>query len=383
MLSLALAALLASPAHAQDCNAKQIAKDLAAASPVQVGALFVQLSECDAAMAKKLAPVELLRVLPGSEGSGDAAAVAAIKVGATDALIAWTDAMISKDRSSTIAGLGEACDTHAEVKDFLLGAKDRLGDKFWQERWFRALASCSGPEAGAVLAAELDKGTGADKTRYFGILEAYARSQGAAAVPKLEELMGKFTDPEGQTYLVNAFPDAAQVGSTSGMDAKAAEAAVAALERLGPSLTPKATEAARVALQSLDAEEAADRMAGERFRDLRQESGGLLWGVVLVETASCKKGTQTWRRIHSSLVEGMGNTWPDQLEEKVVTSATGAWDLSLGEKCKVDGELKWVVPTEPFADEAAYQAWKAKEQAQVEQQPADKSWKLDHELLRI
>lgn len=386
MLSLSLvAALFSAPALSQDaaqgCDAKQLAKELAAASPVQAGPLFVQLAECDPAAAAKVAPAELPRVLPGPDG--DAAAVSAVRVGATDALITWTDGMISKDRSRTIAALGEACDEHQAVKDFLVGAKDSLGAKFWEERWYRTLGSCSGPEVGAVLAAELDKGAGADKTRYFGVLEAFARSQGPAAVPKLEELMGRFDDPEGQTYIVNAFPDAAQVGSLDGMNQQTAAAAVAALERLGPSLTPKATEAARVALQSLDDEAAADAMAGQRFRDLRQEDGGLLWGVVLVESASCKKGSQTWRRIHSAMVQGMGNTWPDQLQDKVEVSATGAWELTLDKKCKSESELRWIVPSEPFADESAWSTWDKTQQAELEQQPVDKTWKLDHEPLRI
>ncbi len=382
MIDLLLAtALLISPASAQDCDAKALIKELGAASPVQVAPLFVQLAECDPAAAKKVAPEQLPRILPGPDG--DAAAVAAVDVGAGDSLITWTDAMISKDRSRTIAALGEACDSHEAVKTFLLGAQERLGDKFWTERWFRSLGSCSGPEVGAVLAAELDKGTGADKTRYFGVLEAYARSQGAAAVPKLEELMSNFSDQEGQTLLVNAFPDAAQVGSTEGMDAKAAEAAVAALERLAPSLTPKAVEAARVALQSLDAEEAADNMAGERFRNVRQEDGGLLWAAVAVETSPCKKGTQTWRRVHSSQVTGMGNTWPDQLLEKVEASAGSAWEFSLGAKCKAEAEIRWIIPAEPFADEAAASAWLKLQQAELDQNPVDKQWKLPHEPLRI
>ncbi len=384
MPSLLLATLLtglSSPALADDCDAKALKAEIEDASPVQVGPIFVDLAACDADAAKAVAPEQLVRILPGPDG--DAAAVAALDIGAGDSLLSWTDTMISKDRSRTIAALGEACDEHEAVKDFLVGSQARLGDKFWEERWYRALASCSGPEVGAVLAAELDKGAGADKTRYFGVLEAYARSQGAAAIGKLEELMGRFSDPEGQTYIINAFPDAARVGSTEGMDRKAAHQAVAAIQRLAPSLTTKAIEAARVALQSLDDEAAADHMAGERFRDVRQEGDGLLWGVVVVESASCKKGTQTWRRVHSALVEGSGNTWPDQLEAKVEASASTAWTFDLGDKCKTDADLQWIVPAEPFADEAAFQAWRKEQRKDLELKPVDKSWDADHEPVII
>ncbi|RME23483.1 MAG: hypothetical protein D6798_13440 [Deltaproteobacteria bacterium] len=381
LLLVALVAGISAPAVAGDCDVRALRTEIEEASPVQVGPLFVRLAACDADAARAIAPTQLLRILPGPEG--DAAAVAAIDVGADDSLLAWTDGMISKDRSRTIAALGEACDAHPAVKQFLLGTRDRLGDRFWEERWYRALASCSGPEVGAVLAAELDKDVGADKTRYFGVLEAFARSQGAAAIPKLEELMGRFSDPEGQTYIINAFPDAAHVGSTEGTNPEAARQAVAAIERLAPTLTPKAVEAARVALQSLGADAAADQMAGERFRDRRQEDGGLLWGVVVVESAPCKKGTQTWRRVHSALVQGTGNTWPDQLQEKVEASATTTWTFDLGDKCRSESELKWIVPAEPFADEAAFEAWREEQRKDLKLQPADKSWDTEHEPLII
>ena len=383
MTSLLLTlALSITPASAQDaCNAKALAKDLAAASPVQVSHLFQELARCDAAAALKVAPTELLRVLPGADG--DAAAVAAVDIGASDALLKWMGGMESKDKSRTIAALGDACDAHPKVKDFLIGAQARLGDQYWTERWYRALASCEGPEVGAILAAELDKGTGADKARYFGILQAYARSQGAAAIPKLQELAGRITDVEGLTYIVQAFPDAARVGSEQGRDEGIARAAAAAVVGLAPTLPEKVVEAARVALQALGDEAAADALAGERYRAVRQPEGGLLWGVVAVETAPCKKGSQTWRRVHHALVNEGGNTWPDQLQDKVQAAAATAWEPSLGAKCKAEATIAWTLPAEPFADEAAWQAWRDEQLKEIDKTTVDKSWTLAWDPLSI
>ncbi|MCB9780120.1 MAG: hypothetical protein H6742_16255 [Alphaproteobacteria bacterium] len=379
-LLLALSTL-AAPALAQDCDTKALTKEIADASPVAVGTLYVKLAQCDPAAAKKLSDKELLRVLPGDEG--DAAAVAAVEIGATGALIAWTDAMISKDRSRTIAALGKACDSSKPVETFLIGAKASMGEKYWQERWFRALTDCSSDAAGASLAEELDKGVGADKTRFFGVLEVYSRSQGAKAIPKLQELAGKLTDGEGLTYIVNAFPDAANVGSVEGADPEAARAAVAAIRGLGPSLPPKAVDAARVALRSLGDEEAADAMAGERYRDLRREDGSFLWGAVAVESASCKKGKETWVRVHHGKVLGRGMTWPDQLQEKVSVAGETGWEFSLGEKCKSEATVTWTVPAEPFADADAYKAWRDEQLRAADKVEAAKRWTFDEEPIEL
>jgi hypothetical protein len=384
MPSLLLALVLsAAPAAAQasDCNAKTLAKELTAASPVQVSRLFQELARCDAAAALKVAPTELLRVLPGSDG--DASAVVAVDIGATDALLKWMGGMESKDKARTIAALGDACDAHPKVKDFLVGAQARLGDQYWTERWYRALASCEGPEVGAILAAELDKGSGADKTRYFGILQTYARSQGAGAIPKLQELAGRFTDVESLTYIVQAFPDAARVGSEQGRDETAARAAVTALVALAPSLPEKVVEAARVALQALGDEAAADALAGERYRAVRQPDGGLLWGVVAVESAPCKKGSQTWRRVHHAQVTDPGRTWPDQLQDKVQAAAATAWQPSLGAKCKAEATITWTLPAEPFADEAAFGAWRDEQLKEIDKTTVDKSWTLAWDPLAL
>jgi len=382
MLSLLpLVLSLATPAHAQDCDAKVLTKSMVDASPVQVADLFVKLAACDPAAARKVAPEQLLRVLPGADG--DKAAVAAVQVGATDALKKWMDTMISGDRSRTIAALGTVCNSVPEVKTYLLATKEQLGEQFWTERWYRSLADCGGDDVGAILAAALDKGSGADKTRYFGILETYARSQGVKALPKLVELEARFTDVETQTYVIQAFPDVAQVGSEGGMDIKAAQAASQAIQGLAPTLGPKVVEAARVALQSLGDEAAADALAGERFREVRQDDGHLIWGVVLVESASCKKGTQTWRRVHTAMVDEHGQTWPDQLQDKVQTSVETGWELSLGAKCKTEESLSWNLPSEPFADTAAYKTWRDGIIGGLDSSEVAKSWQLDHDPLSL
>lgn len=383
MLSLlALLALLVLPApsQAQACNPAALGKALAEASPVQAGALFVELAACDVPAARKVVGKELLRVVPGTDG--DAAAVAAVEIGATDVLLRWMAGMEPKDRARTISALGEACESRPPVREFLLSGRDRLGEAFWTDRWFRALSRCQGPEVGALLATELDRPPGPDRTRFLGLLEVYARSQGPAAIPKLKELAGKHGDVETLTYIVQAFADAARVG-TAGARPEDVAAAAAALVELGPSLPPKVVDAARVALQSMGAEAQADGLAMERWRERRQADGSLLWGAVVVETSPCKKGSQTWRNIHPVLLRDPGGIWVDQLAARAQARVEPALGLSLGKKCKAEASLDWRFPKEPFADEAAWQAWRAEQLKAIEEKVVDRSAVLEHPRLDL
>ncbi len=377
---LALLALLALPAAAQDCNGPALARSLTAASPVQAGPIFVELARCDAATARKVVAKELPRVLPGEDG--DRAAVATIEIGATDVLLTWMKGMDPSGRSRTIAALGEVCDGNAAVRDFLMGTKERLGDEFWTDRWFRALSRCGGPEVGAIFAAELDKPIGPDRSRFLGLLEVYARSQGPAAIPKLKELAARTEDPETLSYIVQSFSDAARVGVAGGARPEDAAAASQAITELAPSLPLRVVDAARVAMQSLGDEAGADALAAARYRELAQADGSLLWGAVAVETAPCKKGKQTWRRVHLAEVKDPGRTWADQLSKRAQAAASG-WELSLGKQCKAEASVEWRVPAEPFADEAALKAWHAAQLKEIDEQPVDRSTVVEQDTLQL
>lgn len=377
---LALLALFALPASAQTCDGAALARSLAAASPVQAGTIFVELAACDPALAKKVATKELPRVLPGEDG--DRAAVAAIQVGATDVLLTWMSGMEPKDRSRTISGISETCTGNPAVRSFLMGTKDKLGEAFWTDRWFRALSRCDGPEVGALFAAELDKPTGPDRSRFLGLLEVYARSQGPAAIPKLKELAAGTTDSETLSYIVQAFSDAARVGVEGGARPEDRAQAAAALAELAPSLPLKVVDAARVVMQSLGDEAGADALAAARYRELVQPSGGLLWGTVGVEQAPCKKGKETWRRIHLAAVTDPGRTWADQLQGRV-SAASAAWGLDLGKSCKSEATVQWMVPELPFADEAALQAWHAAQVKEIEKTSVDRSETVEHDPLAL
>ncbi len=371
--------LLSGLATAQDCDVKALTKETAEASPVAAARAYVQLGTCDSASAKKVAGTALPRLIAGDESNQ--AALVAIRVGAPEAVVQWMDSLQPDERARAISALGEACDTSAEVQTFFVDRAQKLGAQFWSDRWYRALASCHQPAVQGILSSELDKGLGADRSRFFAILETYSRSAGAAAVPRLEELAGKVDDGEAEVNIVAAFGDAARVGTPDGADAAAASASAEAIKRVASSLTSKGIEQARMTLLALGDEEGSDSLAAVRFADSALGDGTFLWGAIAQEKATCKNGKVS-QRVHVAGVKERGNTWPDQLKGKVEAAAQVNWALDLAEKCKGTGETTWTLSELPFKDEAALKTW-ADAQVESMKDPEAKFIRLDPQALQI
>ncbi len=375
MLLVSFALLSSLPAFADACDAKALLKETQEASPLRAAELFVELAACDAGVAKKAAADELERYLGGREGNG--AMVAAITVGAPDAAVAWMDRIQSDEQAKAIAHLGEACAESEPIQAFFVERAKTMGEDFWKNRWYRALATCPAEGVQALLSAELDKGMGSDRSRFFAVLETFARGSSTTAVPRLKALLAEASDAEVQSRIVAAFSDAAQVGSMSGVNGAAATASVAAIVELAPGLTTKGVEQARLTLKALGAEQASDELAAVRYQDVRQDDG-FHWGAVVVEDAACKNGKRM-KRAHVAEVVEPGNTWPDQLEEKVVAGAEISMELDLAARCKGEGSVTTVVSKAPFGDAAAFKAWASEAVDGLKGEEVDKFIKIDAE----
>ena len=349
-----LLVLLSSLASAQDCDAAQLAKETAEATPVGSARAFVQLANCDAGQARAIAGETLPRLLGGDDANQ--AAVMSIRVGAADPVVSWLDGLEADERARAVRALGEACNDSTEIQTFFVDRAASLGEKFWADRWYRALTECRVPAVQGILSTELDKGLGDDRLRFFAVLETYARSAGGDAVARLEALAQSTDDAEAQTNIIAAFADAARVGTPEGIDAAAAGKATEAIKKVAPTLQTKAVEQARMTLLALGDEPGSDDMAAIRYKEFDRGGESFIWGAVANEMATCKNG-KVQQRIHVAQVKERGNTWPDQLEDKVSGSAEVSWELTLAERCKGTGEVKWSLSSAPFADDAAYKAW--------------------------
>ncbi|MES2642747.1 MAG: hypothetical protein V4850_24905 [Myxococcota bacterium] len=349
----ALATQSFSPAHAATaCDVKGLNKALVDAAPNQAGAAYGALAACDPAAAKQAAPEAFKKILAGD--SGDAAVVVAVGAGAGDAVRNWVNTQEPDDRSRTISKLGEKCDK-AGVPAFFLDTEKSLGEKFWTERWYRGLDDCRDPAVQELLRARITNTSG-DRALYNGVLEVFARNLGKNAIPALKAAAQTEKDPEISGFIIDAFANAAGVGREGGPDQEAVKLAVASINEVAPLLPEKAIDKARTTLLSLGAEADSDRLAGIRYKNVMQPSGGLLYGVFTTETATCKKG-DTKVVLHHAPINEAGRTWPNQVNERIQAALTGNFSLDLAKSCKGTGVNESATPPAPFKDAAAYQAW--------------------------
>ncbi len=356
-------------AHAQECDSADLQKRMDEASPRALAGLYEELASCDPEAAAEAAPASFEKILSGD--SGVSAGIAAVRVGAGTTVREWVSGLLSDERASTLAGLGSGCEETPELVGFFTDAKQELGERFWRDRWHRALADCHSPQIHELLrTAFQEDSVQKDSSRFGSILEVFCDNAGHDAIPWLKALIFT-THEENQLHIVSAFANAAGVGSIEGTDQEAANDAVAALLEVAPKLPAKVVEQARISLESMGAQEEADGLAAVRFTGLQQADGRFLWGTVAVETATCKNG-KTRLGIHHGQVLEPGHRWPDQMHQAVEEAVLAGWELDLGEKCKGESRHEIIVPSEPFADEAAYVAWRDEQLKEIRKRPADK-----------
>ncbi len=352
ILPLLLATQLA---HAQDCDAKAMVAEIDEASPRAVAALYVQLADCDTEAANDAAQAAFAKILSGDEGV--MAAAAGVRVGASTVVREWVANLISDERASTLAGMGETCADEPSLVGFFVESEGELGERFWRDRWHRALSDCRAPEIQDLLRdAFQDESVQHDGSRFGSILEVFCSNARADAIPWLKALIFT-TGEENQLHVMSAFANAAGVGTLEGMDATAAKEAIAAILEVTPKLPAKVVEQARITLQSLGAATEADNLATVRYAAEQQPDGRFMWGAIAVETATCKKGDTRLLVLHAPVYEP-GHRWPDQMQPAVDAAVDAGWEMELAKKCKGTSRKEVIVSSAPFADEAAYTAWR-------------------------
>ncbi len=356
------------------CDAKALATALTEASPGPSAQAFVDLAACDPAAAKAAAPAAFKRLLAGP--TGDAAVLTAIALGQGGPVRDWLDTLEPDDRAGALNHLGEACDKPG-VAGFWTDAAAAKGDKFWTSRWYAALDSCRVPAAQALLTAEITAAKN-DRPMFAAVLGTYATNAGAAALPTIQGLAQNETDPLVFVDLVQALPAAGGVGDPAGPNNERLTAAIAALNAMAPLLPERAFAEARKAFLALGDEQSADALAALRYKSFLVD-GKLLYGVIAVETATCKKG-DTRITLHAAPLQDSGHAWPDELVDRAKPNAEALFEPRLAESCKGTGTVEWIAPDGPFANMAAYNGWVSAEKATLEHDHPGVVVKMDLEV---
>jgi hypothetical protein len=352
LLALLATAQAAPPASkAPTCDAKGLEKTVVNASPSQMADAFLALAKCDPARAKKNVG-RMKNMLP--DATSIPTAIEALKIGLGDDVRDWIGQETPDIQSRFVGKLGEACAENPElVTGWFEKAANDLGKDFYAQRWHRGLDDCRTPGIQTLLTNALTSDVVPRNPRnrgeYFGVVEVWARNLGAAAVPKLAELLGTAKDEEEAMLFVSSFSDAARVGAAD-FDEATAKAAAAAIVEAAPKLPGHALERARDTLISLKEPALADGLAKFAFPD-RFVDGRYTWGVALIEDATCKNGKHR-TALHLGTFTQPGDQWRDELESKVQGRLTTDWAPDVGAKCKGTSSFTAQLSDEPLTTEA-------------------------------
>ena len=368
MLTL-LMTLLSSTALAEDCDAKQLVKDIEEASPVKLPRMYLKLAECDEDQARELAAEIIPKILHGDEGNQ--AALAAIRVGDIDSVTTWVRGLEPNHRTQTLMWMGEQCSDVPGVGEFFTNAAAADQADFLQNRWYRGMSKCrtEGVQSLLVDVVEADAWN-LNREQLFGFIEVYSRNLGERAVSHLKTLPATMSDPKEIRLIINSFADAANVGSLEGMNEKAAKAAIAAIAQLGPQIPAETIDQARDTLLALGDEPLSNEFVKYRWPD-RKQGETYHYGVVAIESSTCKNGKeQVW--LHSGQVTNI-SVWPDKLEMDIEDHVMNNWGLDHGAKCKGTSTYSVHITAEP-ATEESYQAF-VDEHSEGYREAAKSAWK--------
>jgi hypothetical protein len=375
MTAFLLTALLfhlasAAPGATSTCNVKDLKRKIADAAPREAPALYSALLACDVRAAAEVAPQTFPKLIP-SQDTYDAA-IASIQAGITKPVQDWIGSLMTDERAETLASFGAHCQGNPSVVAFFVDSRTALGDRFWLDRWHRGLVECREPEIQDLLKAAFQEETvQRDSSRFGSVLEVYSRNARRAAIPVLKMLVPGAREGN-QLHLISAFADAAGVGSLEGTDAEASKESVAAIQELAPKLSAKVLEQARTTLEALGDQGASDRLVAVRYADRLQPDGRFLWGVVAVETVLCKND-KTRIAIHWAPVYETGHHWPDQMQAAVDEAVQAGWGLDLAKKCKGQGRIEVIIPSEPFIDPLAFAQWRDAKVKEVKKRMSDRT----------
>jgi hypothetical protein len=339
-----------------ECDSAPLVIEMDEAAPATRAGVWNDLYACDPVLAQDHITSTLETMLTGP--AANVAISTFIGLGQSDAVGSWLEGLQSHDKNGVIGWLGEQCKVDENIANFFVAMHGTKGDAFFKERWHRGLSDCRTDAIRTLLSTEIgNRATGevTDATGFFSILEAYARNLGAAAVPTLSALGNSQTNPEVLSYVVNAFADAANVGSVEGTNLDTADLAIAAIIELGPTLPERAVLQARTTLTTLDAEREADRFAKYRW-PAQLIDGQYTYGVVALEEMVCKNGKKYAYLHHASFSEA-GNMWPEQIEALLTEKLSFEWELDHAQRCKGEGEVTLTMTKEPFDGKDAKKTW--------------------------
>ena len=202
-----------------DCDIKSLSKTASSGAGDSSAEAFLTLLGCDTEAAKNISASSISQFVP-SEVSYKAV-IASLQSGLYSDVAKWIAGLQSDEKPLALRFLGDQCSEKA-VEAFFVEESKALGEKYWDDRWYKYTTKCQGEANLTILESEVRRKEELDRTRYFGVLSAYARTAGSNSIPLLQEQLLNEKNEEVQINLIQAFSDAAGIGTDNGIDSKIA-----------------------------------------------------------------------------------------------------------------------------------------------------------------
>lgn len=355
MIQFLIASAFANP----DCEELTSHKEIVKYTGDAAATAFVGLSECAPDVAKKYISTTVPTFFGTEEGTQ--AAVVAVKLGGATTVLDWMKTLEPSEQKVLLRSLGNDCQKDEVVRQMFLDVAANDPERFWGNRFYQYLSECRVESIQTVLQDKFHEGTDQGYSQYFGVASVYARNLESVSIPILSEALANATDGNVQSNLISAISEAVTTTLENHADDKKLVrdvnvAGVDAIFGKASTLTPEALTQARISLTALNAEAEVDELAGFYYQSYKQPDGNLLWGLVIVEDAVCKKG-KLKQRIHVSSIVEPGTNWADTLVDRVQEPAEYQWGLKLGEECKGTSEIKYLVTDKPVHNQEELLVW--------------------------
>lgn len=370
----------------EECDVVGLSKIIETTTGDEAAVAFAALVECDPEKAKRFAKTTIITFLPSKEGFD--AAMSGMKIDQEQYVVEWMNQRLeASEQKQLLRTLGDACQKEEKIQAFFINRATNFSEDFWKHRYYQYLISCRVDPIQEILAKQVDIGTDQGRSQYFSVMSAYARNLQVKALPKLGEILSSTEDGEIQTNTLSAILEIAdEIKQNSPDDKKSFRRAGVESTKIivenAEKLTKKSLEQARVSLNALEAEAEADALAGLYYKDKIQEDNSFIWGIVAVENTTCKNGKKK-QGVHAGLIIEQGNTWADQLAERVKEVVDFSWEMNLAGSCKGKSEFLYFVPEDPFSNLDEYSVWAEKIKTEQLNTEIKKPVVIDHDPINL
>ena len=383
LLSLSLSLSLAQAEG--KCDTVAYSKTIQTNTGDAAAVAFIALARCDPDKARHFAKTTVSTFYPNQKGYE--AVVWTLRLGEQQLAMSWMNRLDPSEKKEFLRMLGNSCQKNKIVQDFFIDKAENHAEIFWKHRYYQYLLSCRVEPIQEVLANQVDIGLEQDRSQYFAVMSAYARNLEYNSLPKLGERLALSDDGEVQINIISAIFEAVDETTKNHpednkMLSDVNKDSVKIIVDSAYKLEKTALNRARISLTAMGAEAESDSMAGYYYNEQKQDDETLLWGVVAVENATCKNG-KLKQSIHSGSIVEQGNTWADQLEERVSEVAVFAWEINLAKSCKGESEILYFVPAKPFSNMDEYVVWSEKIKLEQRNAEVKKTIIFDHDAINL